>query len=331
MPDNQFQLLPIDRDKDIFFTHSNNLGNENFSFSTKGIAFITDRTIFSSNVRKCIENFKNHFKNISLYDAGIVEKKDSDSLSSLIHVLNQKGIIPFFIGIDLDILGNVCPILNSNLYQISNKITNITNTSNFVKNNFIAYQRHLCELDDIFEIEDNYYNALSLGKIRTYPYLVEPVARDCQLLHINLDAFRSSECPNIIGTLPTGLNAEELCQLMKYLGSANDLKAICFNSCELDGTIESSKLIAEALWYFAEGMNLQQNYDHPSKNPDYSQFTITTDAEDIEFIKNNTTLRWWVKKTAGNQSLYMACAFEEYEICVSKGEPTDRIQKFLNN
>ena len=327
-----FLLTPISGDTQSFFTHTNHTGNQEFTFEHKGIAFITDHKPFSASVRKSIENFKNHFKNIAIYDAGVADNLQSAQLTTLILHLNQKKIVPFILGVDLESLADVSIELNSHIFQLSNKITNITSEKKLIHNNFIGYQRHLCELEDIYEIENNYYNAASLGKIRTYPFLAEPVIRDCRLLHISLDTVKSSECPGIPGTLPTGLSAEELCQLMKYTGTANDLKAVCIKPYDIIQNTDAAGLIAEALWYFAEGMNLQQNHDHPAANPDNSRFIVTDPslADDLLFFKNNITHRWWVKKSNENEDHYLPCAYEEYESCVNNDIP-DRIYKFMHS
>ncbi len=332
MDQQPFFLKPISGDTQSLFTHTNHTNNQEFTFDHKGIAFITDHTLFSASVRKSIENFKNHFKNITIYDAGIADNLQSSQLTTLFRHLNQKKIVPFILGIDLESLADVSIALNSQIFQLSNKISNITSDKKLIHNNFIGYQRHLCELEDIYEIENNYYNAASLGKIRTYPYLVEPVIRDCQLLHVSLDAIKSSECPGIPGSLPTGLNAEELCQLMKYVGTANNLKAVCINTYDITQNTDAASLIAEALWYFAEGMNLQQNHDHPAINPDSSSFIVTNSSldDDLLFYKNNITHRWWVKKSIDNTASYLPCAYEEYENCVNNDIP-DRIYKFMHS
>ncbi len=333
MFDKSLHLIPHNNEAISFFNYTHNHSNPEFTFNQKGIAFITDSSDFSTNLRKCIEKFKNHFKNISIYDAGLTDDCSFKDISTLIQHLNQKQIIPFIIGNHVDYTGDIAAHLDSNLYHISNSINNITGNAQYVKNNYIAYQRHLCDLDDVLEIESVHFNSISLGKIRSYPYLPEPVLRDCQMLHIHLSAIRSSECPGLTDTLPTGLNIEELCQLMKYAGTANNLKSIFIHSGDIPAdNPEAANIIAESLWYFAEGMNLQQNFDHPYKNPDYSQFIVSnaSDADDLIFIKNNRTHRWWVNKSNNDQHEYLACAFEEYEYALSNGEASDRISKFLS-
>lgn len=331
MHEQPLNLTPISGDAYSFFTHTNHIGNESFAFKQKGIALITDNHEFSASVRKCIEKFKNHFKNIAIYDAGIANDLKTQELSTLIQQLNQQNIVPFILGLDLDTLGKMSLDLESNIFQISNKITNITSEKKFIKNDFIGYQRHLCDLDDIYEIEEIYFNSISLGKSRTYAYLSEPILRDCQLLHISLDAIKSSECPGVPDTLPTGLSAEELCQLLKYAGTANNLKAVCIRPYDFIQPLDAAKLIAETIWYFAEGMNLQQNHDHPAINHDNSQFIVTDPsiAEDLLFFKNNATHRWWIKKSS-NSNEYLACAYEEYESCVNN-DISDRIYKFIHS
>lgn len=66
--------------------------------------------------------------------------------------------------------------------------------------------------------------------------------------------MRYSDAPNTNGTLPSGLNAEELCQIMKYVGTADDLTAV-FISCDIiaDKYQPEASLIAESILVFYEG------------------------------------------------------------------------------
>ncbi|KXK38917.1 MAG: hypothetical protein J5I52_08700 [Saprospiraceae bacterium] len=325
---NLIKLNPL-TNTDNFFNVINDFENHDFAFSQRGLAFISDLSEFSEGIRKVTQNFRNHFNNITLYDAGHLDGLDFSPFSAMLDHLNSHKVLPFIVGVDLDFTGRIAADNGLNLYQISNKINNVVSEDALINNNFLCYQRHLCAYDDIREIENNYINAISLGKLRTVPFLAEPVIRDCQLLHINLDAIRSSEVPGIENTLPTGLNSEELCQLLKYAGMASDLKAVLVTGCNVEADSTPSKLIAEIFWYLAEGMNQLISPDHPSVNSNFSTFVVTdTDqGSDIIFVRNDHTGRWWIQKSP-NESHYMACAHEEYQMSVNDAVP-ERLQKYL--
>jgi hypothetical protein len=326
-------LKPINTNqtKSQFFNAVNNEINEPFHFQNRGIAFITDESIFGDLVRTNIEKLKNHFKNITIYDAGKLDSNNSATVHLLIEQLNKLNIVPIFLGIPLDNIANIAVNLNKKVLQISNKTYNLTNTNAFIDSNYIAFQRHLCELDDVYEIENQHFNSLSLGKLRSYNNLLEPVLRSAELMYINFNALRASESQEVNDAFPTGLNAEELCQIVKYAGSANYLTALFF---DVEGFTLNNKLmsllVSECIWYLSEGINM--NFaDHPLQSDDFSEFIVysTNADEDLIFLKHNQTNRWWIKKSVDGDTSFIACSYEEYQAAINEEIP-DRIQKFLN-
>lgn len=304
------------------------------TYKGPGVALLRENSLIGEKSHKSIQNFKNHFKNIQIFDFGILEAKDTMFIINSIETYNKVGIIPVFIGIDLELAGQIAAKINSDIYQIGNVITNLTNSASFIKSSFIGYQRHLCTLDDIHEIESNSYNSLSLGKLRSFPQLLEPTLRDAGLIHIDLNVVRASDVPNTQNALPTGLNAEELCQLLKYAGNGDQLKALFINAklkneqyCD-----EESMLVAEAIWYFMEGVNMNIK-DHPSVNKNYAEFIIQSNSidEELTFIKNNHSSKWWVRTEDIHLGVrYIACSYEEYQASIGEEIP-DRIVKFVNS
>ena len=152
-------------------------------------------------------------------DRGTLKEVEEKSIIELTSYLDAYNIVPVFVGIDVNNAGSLAVENIKNITLISNYIELIEYKNSTTSVNHLAYQRHLCSLNDIYEIEENLYNALSLGKLRSFPAQLEPTLRDTQILHVNLDCMRFSDAPNTNGTLPSGLNAEELCQIMKYVGT----------------------------------------------------------------------------------------------------------------
>lgn len=297
-----------------------------------GIAFITSNSNLSHEIRLNLIKFKNHFKNITIYDLGTLKEVEEKSIIELTSYLDAYNIVPVFVGIDVNTAGSLAVENIKNITLISNHIELIEYKNSTTSVNHLAYQRHLCSLNDIYEIEENLYNALSLGKLRSFPAQLEPTLRDTQILHVNLDCMRFSDAPNTNGTLPSGLNAEELCQIMKYVGTADDLTAVFF-SCDIiaDKYQPEASLIAESVWYFMEGVNMSLP-DHPSKSTDFSAFIVhsTSLDDDLEFLKHNQTSKWWLCHTSENQMRhYLACSYDEYQMSVSEEVP-DRLLKFIN-
>jgi hypothetical protein len=189
-------------------------------------------------------------------------------------------------------------------------------------------------LNDIFAIEEFRYNSLSLGKLRSYPTILEPVMRDTQMLYTDLNCIRRSDVPNIPDSLPTGMNAEELCQMMKYAGTAQGIRSIFFNDLEIvhDNSPEFL-LMAEAIWYFTEGLNMRVR-EHPTVSEDFSEFVIYSNSyeNDLVFKRNNQTLKWWLVDQSMSENIrYLACAYEEYEMASGGEEIPDRLLKFLHH
>lgn len=325
-----FSPLESGNHKNQFFNIIYNDTTETFKIEGKGIVIITVEDNFSDFMRRSIDNFKNHFKNITIYDAGYLNSTDELSISSVIDLLSKSNVIPVIIGISLETIGNIAAERKNEIIQISNKITNITHTNSFIKSNYIGYQRHLIDLEDIHEIENHHYNSMSLGKIRTNPFLAEPLLRDVELLYVNPNVLRSCDCPESKEALPTGLHAEELCQLMKYAGTASNLQAVFLDVAAFNGQNKiSADLVAECIWYFAEGVNMKLN-DHPDTSSDFSEFVVysTSMDEDLIFLKHNHSGRWWLKKNCDKKNIYMACSFEEYQTAIGD-EISERVQKYI--
>lgn len=307
-----------------FFTYSNIGHLEASDFVKPGVALIVFEKSSLADISSAFAKYKNHFKNISIYDCGALTTYEH--IDQIILFLKSKGVLPFIIGIDIDQISKYAVNHSKNIYHLSNQISYINADGTSISQNYIGYQRHLCEYDDILEIESYHHNSMSLGKIRTYGYLTEPVLRDCNLLHFESNVFRSSDCPENLDCLPTGMHAEEACQIFRYLGSSTDLDAIFFSDSLL--SLQSAHLVAEAFWYLSEGVNIRMN-DHPAENTDIAEFIVdTNESDELIFVKNKQTQRWWLKKQGADSTQYLACAFEEYQSCIQNEIP-ERLQNFL--
>ncbi len=295
-------------------------------FLGSGIALISLASVICDPVRIGLRSLDSHFKNIQIYDLGYLKVINQETIHKIISLCISFGVVPVFTGYELS--QESIENMNSQDFIVSNHIYH-GNT----ECNYIAYQRHLCKMDDIHIAEEHRYDTISLGKMRSNPNLLEPVLRDIDLLFVDLQALRTSEAPNIQFTYPTGLQAEEICQILKYAGMGCKIRGVFFQAMLRTGLSgQEVDLIAESIWYFAEGINIRLN-DHPEKSTDHTQFILHSPSQDVdlEFFKHNQTSKWWLKHPSSQVGTkYLACSYEEYQSSMDEELP-ERILKFINN
>ncbi|MBL0024486.1 MAG: hypothetical protein WBP08_03735 [Saprospiraceae bacterium] len=316
----------ITLEKNNFFNLTFNDAEPLIGLKGPGVALVGCKSPLTDAVRNSLRILHSQFRNIQLYDFGYPKDESPENINNILTFCGQSGIIPVFIG---ENFGTVNDSRNRNdSIIISNDLKQMTSSSNI-----IGYQRHLCTLENVFQAEEFKYNTISLGKMRSNPSILEPALRHTSELFVHLKALRSSDASNIISTYPTGLYAEELCQILKHAGTGSRIKAVFFEA-QLKSDIgnQEAEIVAEAVWYFAEGIN-NRVADHPDISSDYTQFIIHSLSldEDLEFLKHNQTTKWWLKHPFRvTPPQYLACSYEEYHDTINDDIP-DRIFKFINN
>ncbi len=325
-------LTPVQKDTQPVFFQDSYIENEAFpSVKGPGLAFIALDEATGQAVRTALLPFYNHFRNIKIIDAGNAYELTNEQIHQICTGLRAEGMTPVLLGMQPELTAWLASREKWTVYQVSNKVRRIHSADHDISQSFIAYQRHFLSLEEVYEIEEHSFNSISLGKMRTFPTLLEPVVRDAQLLFIDLNALRTAEAPNIKDTLPTGLNAEELCQLAKYAGMADQLQCLGFHCA---GPVETNSpeaaIIAESIWYFAEGLNMN-THDHPFVSKDLSEFIIYSESmeDDLEFVRHNQTLKWWLRATSDAEIKYLACSHEEYQAAIDNELP-NRLARFLD-
>ena len=329
-------LLPVSNsqigvDERKFFNQSYSNPDAFPDLSNTTIGFIGNGSDICKNARKSIENFRNHFKNIHIVDLGNVLDDSEDNLESIIAEMGKHNIIPVILGFDDAAAYDCYTKSKKGIHFLSNDLPFIEQEDHNQKN-YIAYQRHIVSIDNINEVDENSFNSLSLGKLRSNLNNVEPHLRDIQTLYLNLNVMRYADAPNILDALPAGLTVEELCQIMKFVGASNNIGCVFINGkIKINDTNVEANLVALAIWYFLEGINMKIN-DHPTTSTDFSGYIINDSvSQDIEFMRHNSTQKWWLKLTDDNGEIhYLPCSNDEYTQTVADEIP-DRILKFLTH
>lgn len=186
---------------------------------------------------------------------------------------------------------------------------------------YISFQRHLLRRENLEVIRNR--GGVSLGEIRSDIHKVEPLIRDVNEVIFYPDCIRASDLAFLVSSVPSGLLAEEACQLFKFLGGANHLRKVTFPlSYFSDWGDQWLPLYCELLWYFLEGLEISID-DHPAKTA-YQTFFVTNPSYDLEFVQSDRSGRWWMK----NGNAFYPCSQKEYTDAANGNLPT-RLSKLL--
>ncbi|MFP4619699.1 MAG: hypothetical protein ACLFM7_00155 [Bacteroidales bacterium] len=166
-------------------------------------------------------------------------------------------------------------------------------------------------------LETNQYESVRLGKMRGYPEETEPCLRDSDGCSISINAIKNAEAPGQLDSYPNGLYNEEVCQLARYSGLANNLDVFgVFDYYpERDRCGVTAKMIAQVLWFSIEGFLLRY-HEHPYADQHFQKFQVSLDDHRITFYKSEQTFRWWMEipdRKEGFSSYVFPCNHSDYE------------------
>lgn len=284
---------------------------------------------FSDGIRRILYSFPNHFSSLQIADLGNLKSKDSEFVIPAIKEIIDSGVIPIILGAPAHLIQKVSKRLtndDSTIFHLGNRLPEYQADDKY---EILGFQRHLCELDSIAQLEVVSTSSMSLAKMRAYPSIQEAVLRDANLAHFDGNVIKLGDNPASIESNTSGLTCAESCQVLKNLGGSHKLQLLNITNYEIIDERRqhaSNTTMSEMLWYFLEGY-FQRSNDHPSTSKDSLQrFVINsldTDAE-IVFIKNEQSGRWWFES---NQKHY-ACSHEEY-IEASRGDIPDRLLRII--
>ena len=187
----------------------------------------------------------------------------------------------------------------------------------------LAYQTHHVHPKEVELMKKLYFDIYRLGEVQSKIEEVEPVVRNADALSIDMSSIRKSDFPANYRNEPNGLYGEELCAIARYAGLSDKLSSIGFYECI--STVEkeqSSKLVAQAVWYFLSGVgSRKQDYPFADKN-EYLKYTVSIQKGqyDVIFYKSQRSDRWWMevpypsKRGQKYQRHFMVpCSYDDYK------------------
>ncbi len=188
----------------------------------------------------------------------------------------------------------------------------------------IGYQSYFADQDAIKLMNNLFFDAYRLGKVRANMEEVEPIVRNADMLSIDISAVRQSDAPGNGNASPNGFNGEELCQIVRYAGLSDKLSSIGFYEVNplMDHHGQTSHLVAQAIWYFFEGYYGRKK-DFPLKDKEnYVKYLVTISGhkDELVFFKSKKSDRWWMEvpvqtsmKSKYERHYLVPCSYQDYQ------------------
>ena len=190
----------------------------------------------------------------------------------------------------------------------------------------IGHQVYFTPINILDKLENKGFQSIRLGKARSSMEDTEPVLRDTDIFSVDIGAVRQSDAPASNIPTPNGFFGYELCQLSRYAGASPRMKAAGFfelNS-QKDTDHYTAHLIAQAIWYFIDGLANRQIED-PQRNSAKKYIVKISGNDDIIFYNSTTSNRWWmelpVTDPATGKKILISCTHEDYTLACNNEIP----------
>ena len=266
---------------------------------------------------------------------GETTKDTYHAITELCIFLREKNIITIIIGGSNDL---IFPIFKS--YQNFNKKVNIVSIDNQFDlhqeedilssrsymnkiiiddssklNDFtnLGYQRHLCSPSEIDLMEKLFFDYISLGDLIGDYKSAEPILRDAHIIGLDMKALSWVSSGNFEYGNPNGIDSRLICILSRYSGISD--KCRYFGLFELLNNSISTKLYAQIIWYFIEGVN--SRFSEPIFNDasGFIKYNVSVSGRDLIFIKSKESERWWLEiilSEENGKKRYLPCLETDY-------------------
>ncbi len=337
--------------------HTSSLGLPDIELTDIAIIGISEirNSFFESNDFN-LSNFRKEFYELnigkwkkSISDLGNLPNGESTkdtyhAITEICLFLREKNIITIIIGGSNDI---IFPIFKS--YNNFNKKINIVSIDNQFDlhqeedllssrsymnkiiiddssrlNDFtnLGYQRHLCSPNEIDLMEKLFFDYISLGDLIGDDKSAEPILRDAHIIGLDMKVLSwvssgDSECGN-----PNGIDSRLICILSRYSGISD--KCRYFGLFELLNNSISTKLYAQIIWYFIEGVNSRFSEPIFSDDSGFIRYNVSVSGRDLIFIKSKESERWWLEITLSLESggkRYLPCLESDYNSALNDNIP----------
>lgn len=174
----------------------------------------------------------------------------------------------------------------------------------------LGYQKHLNETDVVRLMSEMGFPVLRLADMMNSMEHAEPFLRRADLVSLNCDAVESFAGQFSVNPQVNGLNNREICACMKEIGMGERLKSVgIFNYNSQSRNRLHHQLLAQMIWYFFEGVNIQRS--HP-KDRKYETFIVLIDDMELVFKRDIFSGLWYFGKDDDIKKC-LPCSATDYE------------------
>lgn len=297
------------------------------------------------------------FEGLKIADLGNIR---NDNLSFLIPVLSeliQNRILPLVIGNDLyfglSLYKALAGIVGQlNLVLVDAEIPFHQNSSHERNEAFqallsskdsglfhlslLGYQTHYASPETVRMLEHKNADLLRLGMVKANLPEIEPFIRDGDLQLVHINALKQAEAPGQANPSPSGLTVEDSCQICRYAGMSDKLKAFGIFGFrhEYDHRNATSQAVAQMAWYFLDGFYHRKG-DFPASFDGLVEYIVELKQADypLTFWKSQKSGRWWIQAPAGTSDNpqrhhLIPCSYADYKMACQDELPERLLNAF---
>ena len=341
------QLLKKDFNKDSLFKKISFLEDYSGTSTKRKILLLGAADGIMDAIRPILYQYAAHIPQDLLVDGGNIKQTDESSFKSLYSFALEHHFIPVIINSDakpLELWLNQIDSTQSSA-QIayfdeqlpgvpSNEVITSGSWTMQVQNNpkhtldLMAYQRHLVYEDSLAQSKQLARKLISLGELNNNIQLSEPILRETNIFSFNSSALKQSICLDHSNPNPSGLNLNQACQQIRYVGMNEHSQFIhIFGlSDDIAPNQTAAHSLAQMIWYFLEGF-VNSKSDYPLKKSNLISYVVDIKhtKDHLTFWKSKNSGRWWVEFPGITSSKpLIPCTKDDFDACAS-GEISDSL------
>jgi formiminoglutamase len=329
----------------------NSLGSYVSTFSDAG----SDKSDSLGSFVQTFTNLFHHGSNVKILLLGemILGATESDTQSGISYVVQELiscKVLPVIIGgernttmsiykafEEMESVVNITavdPYLNIEGQSGSNYIGDIVKSQpNYLFNySNLGFQTYLVNPNEIQLSDDLYFDIYRLGELRRNVILSEPIIRSTEIFTVSIEAIKNSDFSSAKNPQPNGFYAEEVCQMMRYAGLSEKLKAVLISDISNFKNASDELLVSEMLWCLIDGRSARKHELPNSRSESFLKYRVSIQDDEFQlvFYKSLKTDRWWMEVPVPPAYLdkykkhhLIPCGYEDYQIAV-QGDLPDR-------
>ena len=183
----------------------------------------------------------------------------------------------------------------------------------------LGYQSYLIAQEELDLMDKLFFESYRLGSFADDVTITEPLLRDADIVSVDMKVLAASASGNFQTGAPNGIDGRTLCALSRYAGLSDRLSI--FGVFELQQTPLFFKLLAQAIWYFIEGVSQRFDEYPVLTSQGFKKYTVTLSDFELLFFQSEKSQRWWLNVSNENyidnktvSSTLLSCTPEDYRL-----------------